>query len=143
MIQKFRVWVKSESRMIDSEKIASLDFLEKQIAESKISANKDGSLGVVEYTYRNFDDVELMQSTGVKDINGIEIYEGDIVKTPTDNVLSLIKFDNLIGVYVCLNNSYLFTGVESLEELEELKNNMSTIEVVGNIYENPELLEVG
>lgn len=139
MIPKFRVWVKSESRMIDSEKIASLDFLKKQIVESKIFANKDGSLGVVEYTYHNFDDVELMQATGLKDENGIEIYEWDVVVVHSED----LDYEPLVcEIYYsrfwfcwCLKDIYD-------EEVYRISSvNWDELEIIGNVYEHPKLLK--
>lgn len=74
---------------------------------------------------------ELMQYTGLKDKNGVEIYEGDIYKTPT----------GLTGqVFFHANGGWL---VETKEvEFTLLKINASKQgKVIGNIYENPELLE--
>ena len=75
---------------------------------------------------------KLMQYTGIKDMNGKEIYEGDIVK--------------------CINNynNIVFTGVVDFNDCSfRIKEDGIThycwmdysIEVLGNIYENPELLE--
>lgn len=138
MIPKFRVWVKSESRMIDSENIASLDFLKKQIAESKISANKDGSLGVVEYMYHNFDDIELMQSTRIKDNYCVEIYEGDVIEW----IYSVDEYENQWGKYEVKEFNGAFRLAHSYEEvLYEFTEWVDEYYVVGNVYENPELLE--
>ena len=70
----------------------------------------------------------IMQSTGLKDKNGKLIYEGDIVKeTLTDfineEIITVVKWDELNAMY-------------NLENLQNCKR-----EVIGNIYENPELLE--
>jgi len=96
----------------------------------------------------------LMQYTGLKDKNGVEIYEGDIVKNHWHNVLGKdigsiweVKF----GEY---DNSDLEWGSPGLgfycESPTEYRQNTPTeiptdedngIEVIGNIYENPELLD--
>ena len=78
----------------------------------------------------HFDDYEcIMQSTGLKDKNGKEIFEGDVVKC--NGLLGTIK--SLKAMWICSfvkYNNYQKVGFFAQE-----------IEVVGNIYENPELLE--
>lgn len=85
----------------------------------------------------------VSQSTGLFDKNGKEIFDGDIV---TDgDVTSDIKYHQTLGFYMI--GKYGFSvpfgqGVD-VEYFEEFANHVSkTFEVVGNIYENPESLEV-
>ena len=75
--------------------------------------------------------VELMQSTGLKDKNGTEIYEGDIVKNIYDEIYVVKWFD--AGFYL----EERYNGGFDYSELHFGNNK----EVIGNIYENPELLE--
>lgn len=84
--------------------------------------------------------LKLMQYTGLLDKNGKEIYEGDIIKDLLTNAVYLVK----IGF--C--KKYAFTGVyvEDSDGSQNMINNdydqksNSNIEIIGNIYENPELL---
>lgn len=84
----------------------------------------DGSIyGITKDLVRDY---VLMQSTGLKDINGVEIYEGDIIRGPYDTgiigyemVTTEVKYDLLKGF-----------------QLEQFDLNIT--EVIGNIYENPE-----
>lgn len=88
--------------------------------------------------YYSLDDIELMQYTGIKDKNGKEIYEGDIVLIRIDktNILhkTIVKFKH--GAFIADiigDNDYIY--------LFHFGFNKDDFEVVGNIYENPELLE--
>ena len=81
------------------------------------------------------DDFELMQYTGLKDKNGKEIYEGDIVKAQSP----CIGGRDFTGV-VKLNQCTLWIDNES--DAIHLFSETDIRIVVGNIYENPELLEV-
>jgi len=67
------------------------------------------------------DDVKLMQYTGLKDINGKEIYEGDILKSGW-GYSGVVEYD-----------SFMFMKSEGRIS--------DDVEIIGNIYENPELLE--
>jgi len=76
-------------------------------------------------------DQMVMQFTGLKDKNGIEIYEGDIISVTEyfSPKLFTIKFED--GAFIPLNDIYHGCCNGFSEE---------TLEVKGNIYENPELL---
>lgn len=90
---------------------------------------------------RDFDEIELMQFTGLKDKNGKEIYEGDIVKfsdCDDDVYVTPVVWDKN---YACFGVSFSGKYPISFDYLEEFYTDLKDIEVVGNIYENPELLE--
>ena len=91
--------------------------------------------------WRDFRDAKLMQSTGLFDRNGKEIFEGDILTNGMDIVD--VRNHETLGFYTLVNGREVFFGHgTSIEEFEEDIEGFTEIaEVLGNIYENPELLE--
>lgn len=120
MIPKFRAWFKQGSKMVN---VATIDFLKKEV---KSYAN-------VMYS---FDEIELMQSTGMVDKNGKEIFEGDVLKT-SDGELAKVVWNKELA---CWEAEFL-SEIVDLSEVADVKSNRSDCEIVGNIYENPEFLE--
>ena len=129
---KFRAWLKEDKRMVNVE---TMDFTDKSIQYLKKSEINNAYI----LRRESFVDVELMQYTGVKDKNGKEIYEGDIIKYkfPYDrrlNHISPVKFletETSFGI----KDRY---GIEI--PLYKITTN-NFFEVIGNIYENKNLLE--
>ena len=74
---------------------------------------------------------EITQYTGLNDKNGKEIYEGDIFET-TSGVVAVVEWEN--------NGRFLGFTVESERKIVYVGREPK-VEVIGNIYENPELLE--
>ena len=79
-------------------------------------------------------DIHLMQSTGFKDKNGKEIFEGDVLGTKDGLLNGFIEYREDLGMFV---NSLI-----RYNNFEQLCNVASDREIIGNVYENPELLEV-
>ena len=78
-------------------------------------------------------DLHLMQSTGLKDKNGQEIFEGDILGTKDGLLNGIIEYRTDLGMWT---NSLL-----RYNNFERLCSIASDREIIGNIYENPEILE--
>lgn len=111
---KFRVWDKDDKKMINIGRIDIADgSCRHYIFEGEF------------YDYWN--DVELMQYTGLKDKNGKEIYEGDIVRYFKDE-LGIVKF---------VTGSFIIEGNTCYESFLELGGKL---EVIGNIYEQFEII---
>lgn len=77
---------------------------------------------------------EIMQYTGLHDKNDKEIYEGDIL---SDN--SLVIWDKRQSSFVMSKEEWLFNHY--FGEGVDVENGFADTEVIGNIYDNPELLE--
>lgn len=85
----------------------------------------------------NFDEVEFIYGTGFKDKNGKEIESGDILKTEFEDVFT-IKFNNVYG-FCAVDEDDKYWFAEETED--ELRETLSKTEVIGNIYENKDLME--
>lgn len=81
----------------------------------------------------------LMQSTGMKDKNGVEIFEGDVVITSKGAIGYVAYLQQEAGFVVVLKKSDYRLGHRNTGESYDVA---TAHEVIGNIYENPELLEV-
>lgn len=90
------------------------------------------------YRYCDFNEVEFIYGTGFIDKNGKEIEHGDILKTEFEDVFS-IKFNNVYGFYAIKDDVRRYFAEEDLDY--ELRETLSKTEVIGNIYENKDLLE--
>ena len=131
MIPKFRAWHKTWEEM---GWIARIRYKKSgEIARLSFRRNiYDGNIygGLV-----NLDEIELMQSTGLKDKNGKEIFEGDILKS-NKYITSVFYERGAYCVKFCRTTNTTVT-MNVISFIEKYKT-----KVIGNIYENPELLEV-
>lgn len=125
MIPKFKAWWIQDEVMTH---IDTLEFLQGGIRVSD-GCWHEKFLG---------DEVILMQSTGLKDKNGVEIFEGDIVLFTIED-----GFDYVYGKPGRINLSLQWgAGVRASSRGNYPLRKCREVRIIGNIYENPELLEV-
>ncbi len=92
----------------------------------------------------NLDETELMQFTGLQDENGVDIYEGDIINLSYEYFDGHFRDNEIVGK-VYFEGSSFRMSYKKYDEIREWRIDepeILSIEVIGNIYENPELLEV-
>ncbi|CAG6008242.1 YopX family protein [Streptococcus pneumoniae] len=133
MIPKFRVWHYELGRLMS---VKCMFFQDSEIEEFELN---DALMN--DYITAYPDEIELMQSTGLKDKNGKEIFEGDIVRTTrflgrADEIGGFYEYDKeFIGIVKQLEGSWVIdTGSDAVCLWTEIEEN----EIIGNIYENKE-----
>ena len=132
MIPKFRAWMKSLKWMCD---VTNISF------DSKfVDICQQGDTERYTEMSVEFDEIELMQSTGLKDKNGKEVFEGDILEIEDEGEVlgnAKLTWDNEQAVFMIEAIS-----VDDIAPFHEIVSDESySYRVVGNVYENPELLE--
>ena len=136
MIPRYRAWDKHRQKMIANDELI--------IWNGNVYANDSKKLTCNNLKGWSIDDEYLMQSIGLKDKNGKEVFEGDIVRTTrflgrADEIGGFYEYEkDYAGVVKVLEGSWVIdigsVAVRLWSEIDEP-------EVLGNIYENPELLD--
>ena len=127
---KFMAWLKKKKIMLT---VTRLDYMQDGIYIN----GADYKDTKYRYYYEALSplEIELIQFTGLLDKNGKEIYEGDIIKIPTlqggksYNQKVIFNEGRFMLDFKYNKSGYMFT-----------KNNMEQSEVIGNIYENKNLI---
>lgn len=135
MILKFRAWDKNTNDMAD---VKTIDL------------EKDGSIGcIIDYNGINLDVSEcvIMQSTGLKDKNGVEIFEGDILKIievtneGISEYITDVIWEDCSFVFKSDGVDYYDSFLGSFSGDPNKTYPLFELLVIGNVWDNPELLE--
>lgn len=126
MIPKFRAW-HCELRVMMS--IKNMWFQDNILEEIELN-NAVANDHITAYP----DEVKIMQSTGLTDKNGKEIFEGDIIDSTDGFLTGVVEFRVGLGMFV--------SELVEYDNFERLCNVASSRKIIGNIWEHPELAEV-
>jgi uncharacterized phage protein (TIGR01671 family) len=133
---KFRVWDKAKRVFIPDGVygIIATDF-----GAFGVMLKDWGDYRQGEYFYENSQ--TLMQFTGLKDKNGEEIYEGDVLQHPRFYETPEMSYNPMeTGVIIYKDGAFRFADGEGLL-FEEMEGYDGDMEIIGNIYEKPELIK--
>ena len=137
---KCRVWDKNQNKMLIPQDNINYCQIDNYIVSVEIFQNMSGSIRPVIRASRIFDNAILMQCTGIKDKNGKLVYDGDIVIYKAN--IKVVMFDEINLCHSLLWAKYYNpqwkSSVSGLRYDKVTKT--KKIEVIGNIYENKELL---
>lgn len=126
MIPKYRAWNKNTKEMYQADDVVDVDIEKKEILV------KTPSLKRLSYNFMS--GIELMASTGYRDKDGKEIFSEDIVMSRCGLFKGVVIFKQHLGAYVIKSIGY--------KNIMRLRVAANTVEIIGNAWENPELLEV-
>lgn len=130
MIPRFRAWDKKFKEMVQ---VDALVFEEQIIKVTYKNGN------VAKEDLKNY---VLMQSTGLTDKNGKEIFEGDIIAIDVEDIEMPINAKVFQNSKIGILMFHDFEENEDVPMVELLEDDSVAFATIGNIYENPELLEV-
>ncbi|CAG5281548.1 phage protein [Streptococcus pneumoniae] len=120
--------------MVFSDDILAIDYENKKIVTQQVYFESGLAVERDIYCY-DFDDIELMQSTGLKDKNGKEVFIGDIVKCTRGCLHEVYLEKEYGGTFIGGMPAVYLKGFGDGYAWTEYE------EIIGNIYENLEFLE--
>lgn len=131
MIPKFRAWIKEEKCFADY--IETIRYYAKEVDLCWG--------GICESDYFDFEGVIFTQSTGLKDKNGKEIFEGDILIVTDDHSwLEVVSYSKEKAMFVTEEINRKFK-IPKTPLYDLFDTSIFDFEIIGNIYENKELLD--
>lgn len=122
MIPRYRAW---DVELKSMKEVTNIDYR----LECVELSDSDGDTYI-----QGFSNIKLMQSTGLTDKNGKEIFEGDIIDSYDVGLSGIIEFRPDLGAFVSTLIEY--------RNFERLCNVANSAKIIGNIWENLELAEV-
>lgn len=133
MIPRFRAWHNELGRMMS-------------ISDMWFNVDSLGEIGLNDAVMNDYitvspDEIELMQSTGLKDKNGQEIFEGDIIDIEVDDTETPINARVFQNSKIGILMFHVFEDNEDVPMVELLEDNSVAFEIIGNIYDNKDLLD--
>lgn len=134
MIPKYRAWLKQYNVMVDD--VSDLTFFEGNL---KFIGRR--TVGGVSFQY-SVEEIELMQSTGLKDKNSKEIFEGDILKVANNDSswFEVVKYDHDKAMFISKEMNLKYEVPETpLYDL--FSPYLFKVEVIGNIWEDGDLID--
>ena len=128
MIPKYRVWDKELQTMLD---VSLIDF------KKGVLVDEHWEFG--ETNFMSFDEIVLMESTGLFDKNNKEIFEGDVVRQVRTQPTT--ENETITGVVTMIEGAWLIMN-DNEQLASYLWSETDENEIIGNIYENKDILEV-
>lgn len=140
---KFRAWFTAGEEMIVASDILAIDFENNELLAQEVYFEKGLAVERDENRY-HFDEIELMQSTGRKDTSENEIFAGDILKVTDKNEgkdgwFEVVSYNEEKAMFVTdeINKNF---KVPAAPLYSLFDTGLFIVEIVGNIYENSELV---
>ena len=160
MIPKFRVWIKTEKRMIETDDLLAIDY-ENEVVMTQQVYFENGLPDDRDIYCYDFDEIELMRSTGLQDKNGKEIFEGDVLKFNdewneychegyVDGSVEGVNYVEVVRSEACFEfgktkypDSSLFILMEDehLNFKDFIKSEDFEFEIIGNVWEDGDLID--